>query len=60
MKFEKPTAETSTKALANANRVLLRCIAREKRTRLAHHAAADDLAKAKRGLALLIAAISQP
>jgi len=31
MKFEKPTAETSTKGRWPSERVLLRCIAREKR-----------------------------
>jgi hypothetical protein len=60
MKTDKPAAETSMKALAVANRALLAAMAREKRARAIHQVAVTDLAKAKRNVALLVAAISQP
>jgi hypothetical protein len=60
MNAPKPAPETSMKALNLANRVLLAAMAREKRARAAHQVAVTDLVKAKRQVALLVAAISQP
>lgn len=60
MKSDRPAAETSMKALNVANRALLAAMAREKRAALAHAMAAGQLRAAKRQVALLVAAISQP
>jgi hypothetical protein len=57
---DRPTSATSMEALGQANRALLRAMGREKRAAKAHAAALVVLREAKRHVALLVAAISQP
>ena len=60
MAQDRPNGETSMKALGQANRVLLAAMAREKRAAKLHAATVVELRAAKRQVALLVAAISQP